>query len=207
MRKKIRPAEEEIGNVLPLLLFSLVWYAAILGNLASSGFHSFMVLFLVAGILPLYTAANSVRRALFYRRQRADAIALGRAQNGKITGVTRQVVPYRVGRHQTLQYQRTYLLQVEVYDPDTGIPHTVESRGYRKPIHRYLASDRVKVYSDRSGWKYYLEDFQWKEHRSDPGIFNGPQEYEEMHLESGMLGQILFMILLLLMLYEICFAR
>lgn len=142
-------------------------------------------------------------RALFYRKQRADAIAFGNVSSGRITGVTRQDVPYTVGEHNRIRYQRYYFLQVEVTDPVTGVSHQLESQGYRKPVHRYLSSDCVKVYTDQSGWKHYIEGFQWKEHKSDPDIFPTPKEYEEMHFGSGVVFQIIFVIILLLMIYNV----
>ncbi len=203
MRKNIRPADEEIGNFIPLILFSILWYGIVLGSIAETGFSMFMLVFLVGGMLPLFTMVNSVRRALFYRKQRADAIAFGNVSSGRITGVTRQDVPYTVGEHNRIRYQRYYFLQVEVTDPVTGVSHQLESQGYRKPVHRYLSSDCVKVYTDQSGWKHYIEGFQWKEHKSDPDIFPTPKEYEEMHFGSGVVFQIIFVVILLLMIYNV----
>jgi len=98
-------------------------------------------------------------------------------------------------------------LEVEMTDPDTGISTRIRSQGYRRPVHRYLGSDRVTVYTDRSGWKHYLEDFQWKEHKNDPDIFDYPREFEEVHLESGRLSQIIFVVILLLMILNVFIQR
>ena len=94
MKRVIRPAEEEIGNVVPGILFSIFWYCSIGGIILRGGFQLMLVIFLIAGILPVFQAVTSIRRALFYRKQRAEAIALGNATYGTITGVTRQDVPY-----------------------------------------------------------------------------------------------------------------
>ena len=150
-----------------------------------------------------YTAVNNLRRALFYRRQRAEAVALGDVSPGRITGVARQDVPYTTGEHHTLRYRRYYFLQVEMYDPVTGAANTIQSQGYRKPVHRYLASDRVSVYTDRSGWKHYIEDFQWKEHRSDPDLFDCSREFEEAHPWNGRIGQIIVTAVLVLMILNL----
>lgn len=107
------------------------------------------------------------------------------------------------GRHHTLRYRRYYFLQVEMYDPVTGAANTIQSQGYRKPVHRYLASDRVSVYTDRSGWKHYIEDFQWKEHRGDPDIFNMPKEFEEFHMGGEMLGKVIFVFIAVWILIQI----
>ena len=113
--------------------------------------------------------------------------------------MTRQDVPYRSGEHNTLRYHRYYYLQVDITDPVTGAVSTITSQGYRKPIHRYLASDQVRVYTDRSGWKHYLEDFQYKERKSDSGTFDDrPMEFDETAAGSGRVMQILFVIVFIL---------
>ena len=208
MRKKFRPADEEIGPILPLLLFPVLWYSALFRGIAGSGFQVMLVPFLVAGLLPVYSAVNEIRRAMFYRKQRADAIAWGHSEIGRIRGVTRQDVPYYSGKNRTLRYRRTYCLQVDIMDPSTGVVHTIESGGYRKPVHRYLASDRVRVYTDRTGWKYYLEEFQLKKHKKDPGIFDQqmPAEFEEMSFGGGRLIQIIFIIVIVGMIWSMIFS-
>lgn len=199
MKRKIRPAEEEMGNIAFLVLFVILWYSTLIGSLASNGVRTSVLLFLVAGLFPVYSAVTVVRKALFYRRQRAEAVAYGHSQLGRIRSVTRQDVPYRSGEHNTLRYHRYYYLQVDITDPVTGAVSTITSQGYRKPIHRYLASDQVRVYTDRSGWKHYLEDFQYKERKSDPGIFDDrPMEFDETAAGSGRVMQILFVIVFIL---------
>ena len=203
MKKIIRPAEEEISGVIPTFVFAVVWYSVVLRSIVSAGFDPFMLIFIVAGLLIPDTAVNNLRRALLYRRQRAEAVALGEVSPGRITGIARQDVPYTTGEHHTLRYRRYYFLQVEMYDPVTGVANTIQSQGYRKPVHRYLASDRVSVYTDRSGWKHYIEDFQWKEHRGDPDIFNMPKEFEEFHMGGEMLGKVIFVFIAVWILIQI----
>ena len=77
MKRKIRPAEEEISGVIPAIVFTAVWYSVLIRSIAAAGFDPFLLVFLAAGLLMPYTAVNNVRRALFYRRQRAEAVALG----------------------------------------------------------------------------------------------------------------------------------
>ena len=199
MKRKIRPAEEEMGNVAFLILFAILWYACLVASLVNGGTRITVLLFFVAGLFPVYSAVTMIRKALFYRRQRADAIAYGSSQWGKIRGVMRQDIPYRSGEHNTLRYHRYYYLQVDITDPVTGAVSTIQSQGYRKPIHRYLASAQVRDYTDRSGWKHYLEDFQYKERMSDPGIFDDrPMEFEETRAGSGRVVQILFIAVFIL---------
>lgn len=199
MKRKIRPAEEEMGNVAFLILFAILWYACLVASLVNGGTRITVLLFFVAGLFPVYSAVTMIRKALFYRRQRADAIAYGSSQLGKIRGVMRQDIPYRSGEHNTLRYHRYYYLQVDITDPVTGAVSTIQSQGYRKPIHRYLASAQVRVYTDRSGWKHYLEDFQYKRRMSDPGIFDDrPMEFEETRAGNGRVIQVLFIAVFIL---------
>ena len=199
MKRKIRPAEEEMGNVAFLILFAILWYACLVASIVNGGTRITVLLFFVAGLFPVYSAVTMIRKALFYRRQRADAIAYGSSQSGKIRGVMRQDIPYRSGEHNTLRYHRYYYLQVDITDPVTGAVSTIQSQGYRKPIHRYLASAQVRVYTDRSGWKHYLEDFQYKRRMSDPGIFyDRPMEFEETRAGNGRVIQVLFIAVFIL---------
>ncbi len=199
MKRKIRPAEEEMGNVAFLILFAILWYACLVASIVNGGTRITVLLFFVAGLFPVYSAVTMIRKALFYRRQRADAIAYGSSQSGKIRGVMRQDIPYRSGEHNTLRYHRYYYLQVDITDPVTGAVSTIQSQGYRKPIHRYLASAQVRVYTDRSGWKHYLEDFQYKRRMSDPGIFDDrPMEFEETRAGNGRVIQVLFIAVFIL---------
>ena len=199
MKRKIRPAEEEMGNVAFLILFAILWYTCLVASLVNGGTRITVLLFFVAGLFPVYSAVTMIRKALFYRRQRADAIAYGSSQLGKIRGVMRQDIPYRSGEHNTLRYHRYYYLQVDITDPVTGAVSTIQSQGYRKPIHRYLASAQVRVYTDRSGWKHYLEDFQYKRRMSHPGIFDDrPMEFEETRAGNSRVIQVLFIAVFIL---------
>lgn len=93
----------------------------------------------------------------FYRKQRADAIALGDRKNGRIVGITRQDVPYYSSDdHGRLRYRRYYFLEVEMTDPD---------------------------------------------------IFDYPREFEEVHLGSGRVTQIIFVVILILMILNVFLQR
>lgn len=204
MKRRIRPAEEEIGNVGFSFLFTILWYAGLAASIRSGGFILTHLLFLAAGLIPIYTMITMIRRAFFYRKQREDAIAYGHSQLGRIQSVMRQDVPYYSGKHHTLRYHRYYYLDVELTDPVTGVTNVIRSQGYRRPIHRYLASDTVRVYTDRSGWKHYLEEFQFKAHRNDPGAFDDrPMDFEETAAGSGRFVQILFAVIVILMILNL----
>lgn len=46
MKRKIRPAEEEMGNVVFLILFVILWYSSLIGSLLTGGIHTTALLFL-----------------------------------------------------------------------------------------------------------------------------------------------------------------
>ncbi len=207
IRHRIRPAEEEIGNLLPILLFVILWHSGLGSIIINRGFQTSLVIFLAAGLLPLVQMSANIRRAFFYHRQRAAAIALGHAAEGRIMNVTRQTVSDTSGRHNSVRYRKYYYLTVEMTDPYTGASTTIQSQAYRVPVHRYLCSDRVTVYTDQSGWKHYLENLQWKRHRNDPDLFGPPREFEELHLGSEKIGQIILIVILIFMLINVIFQQ
>ena len=64
-----------------------------------------------------------------------------------------------------------YTLIIEVYDDMSYAPIQIRSDVYSWPVYEVLASPEVDVYPDDSGWHYTIDGFQYKEHRSDAGIF------------------------------------
>lgn len=202
-KRKIRPAQEEMTGVLYSALFLLIWYAGLLRGILTSGFQSSYMLFLAAGLIPLFTAVQTVRRALFYRRQREEIKAAGNVSRGRIVNVIMKSAPYEDSHHRT-RYRRYYFLEAEVADPVTGVINRMESPAYSRPIHRYLASPEVTVYTDRTGWKHYMDDFQWKERKSDPGIFEENRVFDE-YGTGALVCKVLVIIVMLFMLFHILF--
>ena len=205
MHKRIRPADEEMGGIWYTLGFVVLWYSGLLSAVRLRGVSMELSIFLIAGLLPLVMALQSIRKALFYRRKRKEAIQYGNASRGKIVGVMRQTVPYETSRHGT-RYRKYYYLNVEVYDTLTGQGREIRSQGYTKPIHRYLRTPNVTVYIDQSGWNYYLEDFEWKTSRKEPNILPFREEFDE----SGGLSiliKVIFAFLLVMMLLNVFFSQ
>ena len=202
-RKRIRPAQEEMRGTAFTIIFVLVWYAGLMRGIAGGGFQSAYLLFLVAGLLPVFTAVQGGRRALFYRRQGREIREFGNAARGRIVNVIMKSAPYEDSHHRT-RYRRYYVLEAEVPDPVTGVVNRIESPAYSRPIHRYLASPEVTVYTDRTGWKHYMDDFQWKERKSDPGIFEENRVFDE-YGRGAVFGKALVILIMLLMLYNIIF--
>ena len=100
-------------GVLYSALFLLIWYAGLLRGILTSGFQSSYMLFLAAGLIPLFTAVQTVRRVLFYRRQREEIKAAGNVSRGRIVNVIMKSSPYEDSHHRT-RYRRYYFLEAEV---------------------------------------------------------------------------------------------
>ena len=49
-----------------------------------------------------------------------------------------------------------------------------------------------------------MDDFQWKERKSDPGIFEGDQVFDE-YGTGALFGKVLVILVMLLMLYNMFF--
>ncbi|MCD8354965.1 MAG: hypothetical protein LUE11_00105 [Clostridia bacterium] len=200
MKRMIRPADEEFGNAIPLAAFIVLWYAAIIRQMTLF-FTPTLIIFAVGGLLPLHALFQSIHRALFYRKKRKQVIAYGRAMRGKITGVAQKMVPYS-GKNGRLRFKKYYYLQVDIWNPMTGANTTVESQAYRKPIHCYLSSPDVLVYTDNSGLQHYLEDFKWKTDKREPDIFSYPETFDDRYPDIPVF-QIVFVLIAILMLLHL----
>ena len=201
MKRKIRPASEELGIQFELILVSLLWYGTLVTQIIERGFQMSIVIFLMAGLIPIVSMVEGTKRALFYRRERANALSLGRVQTGNITGVSRKNVPIETKKGRQ-RYKAYYFLTVEIVNPQNGAVSQFLSDAYAKPIHKYLSGTRVSVYTDQSGWHHFLEDFQWKERKSDPDIFNTPREYASSNMMT-MIVRIMLLLMTLLMLFTV----
>lgn len=160
--RRFRPAQEEVTGIWLQIGFIILWYSTILSSILRAGFRTEYLIFIVAGLLPVYMVIQLARSAYFYRQERKEAIRLGNVKPGRITNVVRKTETYESSRRGR-QYRHYYYLTVEILNPDTGIANEFESQAYRVPVHRYLSSPYVQVYTDETGWKHYIEGFQFKE--------------------------------------------
>lgn len=198
--RRFRPAQEELTQVILGGLLCCVWYAILLEQFLRDKFRSDMLIFMLAGLPLLYTTVIDAQRAFFYRKQRKNAIQLGHVRKGQLVNVLRTSEVQRTRRGQrTINY---YFYEVEVTDAYTGASAIIKSDAYNRPIHRYLGSPEVKVYTDSTGWKHYLEEFQLKEHRSDPDIFPEAPRFKAP-LWGRSVYNIIYILLLALMLFRI----
>ncbi|MCD7808069.1 MAG: hypothetical protein LUH02_01905 [Erysipelotrichaceae bacterium] len=178
MHKYIRPANEEFNGITYLILFSILWYVSIVRNILANGFDSSLILFIIFGLIPVVAAIDIIRRALYYRKKRQEAINYNDKCKGVITKITKDYEAYH-NSDQHIRYHKYYYLHVNMY-LSNGTVYSIKSEAYRKPIYKYLASNQVSVYTDSSGWHYYLEDFVYKQDKHEPDAFSFPEEYHSL---------------------------
>lgn len=203
MRRKIRTADEEMNGAAGLLLFSIVWYAIIIKNMLANGFHSSMLILLIGGLLAPAQGIRMVQRALYFRRLHEQCIQGERPERGRIVNVTREYHD-RYDSDRRRHRITYYFLTVELISPETGVAYTIKSDAYRIPVHKYLSSPYVEVYTDRGGWKYVIDGFQLKKSRREPDVFQeNPYVYEKDIDQPTMLFRVIFIAVLVMMLFQI----
>lgn len=175
---RFRPVEEEVRGFGAQMLFIILWYSTIAGEILRGKFNTNYLIFLVAGLLPVFSLIRFSQSAYSYRQQRREAIRLGNASPGRIINVIRKTESQGDGRNNRT-YMHYYYLTVEIMNPETGIAMEFESSAYRIPVHRYLASPYVRVYTDETGWKHYIEGFQFKKNKHEPDILGDNGELDD----------------------------
>lgn len=191
MRKKIRTADEELNGVFYTMIFVLIWYVFIIRYIIANGFHSSLLIFLIGGVLPLIQGVRTVQKALYYRRFHRQCMEMSYPRRGRIVNVTREYYDTYDSDHR--RHRLTYyFLIIEVVDPQTSVLQTIKSSAYRIPVHRYLGSPYVQVYTDQTGWKYVIDGFELKNKRSDPDI---PLENQNVYLKDFSQPPIVFKVL------------
>lgn len=167
MHKKIWTVNEEIGSVVYLILFTILWYAGLLGYILRVGYRSFILIFLAVGLMFPYRAVCMAKKAVYYRKLHAQCVQNGHPQNGKIVNI---VCEYYGALYEQERRNFYCFLIIKVFDSNIGISHRIKSEPYRIPLHKYLGSPYVKVYTDSTGRHHIIEEFRLKEDRSEPGI-------------------------------------
>ncbi len=196
-RKEIRTAAEEAGGLFYTLLFSAVWYVSIFQVVFRGGFQPVLILFLLAGLLPLEAALRQFRRARNARAIHQRALAEITPFPGTIRAVQRAAVPVSHSRGR-VSYAWQYQLQVEFQVPGDPAPRQITSEPYRMPISNYLASTEVDVYPLPDGWHFVLDGFHRKENPRDPGPFPMME-----HSYGSFLARLIFVLFLLYILFQI----
>ncbi len=169
--RKILPAEEELWDTAILLVFAAVWYSSLFRGMGSGTANGAnRVIFLLGGLLPLYTAYIKGRGALNCRMKRREAISGGRCCRGVIRRFESEKVSF-TNRHGHIHYRKLYYLVIEKMEEGPACGTEIKAGAYRVPVHLYLKSPEVKLYSDASGWNWYVEGLQCSRFRQKPGVF------------------------------------
>ena len=155
----------------------------------------------VLGGLVLYVAYIKGRAALRCRKKRREAIAKGRRCRGIIRRIESERVPFR-GRHGHVYYRKRYYLVIEKIEEGFQCGTEIKTGAYRVPVHLYLKSPEVQLYSGPSGWNWYVEGLQCGMFRQNPGVFKTDDADGDTYVGDA-LFQILFIAILLLTLLRI----
>ena len=202
IQRRILPEEEELWDAAMLAAFAVSWYGMLiptLWNQATNGVNA--AIFIIGGILPLYTAFAKGRAALSCRKKRRDAVGKGRCCRGIIRQVVAEKVPYR-GRHGHVYYRKRYYLVIEKIEEGFQCGTEIKTGAYRVPVHLYLKSPEVQLYSGPTGWNWYVEGLQCGMFRQNPGVFKTDDADGDTYVGDA-LFQILFIAILLLTLLRI----
>lgn len=201
-QRRVRPAEEELRDMFMLLAFAAVWYGSLfraLINGKTNGANG--AIFLAGGILPLYIAYIRGRAALICRRKRRTAISRGRCCRGIVRRVEAEKVPFR-GRHGHIYYRKRYYLVIEKIEDGFAYGTEIKTGAYRVPVHLYMKSPEVKLYSDPSGWNWYVEGLQCGRFRQNAGVFPTDDVDGDTYVGDVLFG-ILYIVILLFLFFRL----
>ena len=201
-QRRVRPAEEELRDMFMLLAFAAVWYGSLfraLTNGRTNGANG--AIFLAGGILPLYIAYIKGRAALICRRKRRTAISRGRCCRGIVRRVEAEKVPFR-GRHGHIYYRKRYYLSIEKIEDGFAYGTEIKTGAYRVPVHLYMKSPEVKLYSDPSGWNWYVEGLQCGRFRQNAGVFPTDDVDGDTYVGDALFG-ILYIVILLFLFFRL----
>lgn len=202
MRRRIRTADEEMNGILFTIAFTVLWYGTLIHSILLSGFHAGLMIFLVAGIMVPAQAVRTVQKALYHRRFHKQCMNECYPQKGRIVNITREYYDTYDSRDRRRRITY-YFLIIEIVNVETGAMQRIKSSPYRMPIHKYLASPYVQVYTDKTGWKYVIDGFELKKNRNEPDI---PLEDSNVYLKDfnqpTAFVKIIFIAVLVLMILQ-----
>lgn len=170
-QRRVLPTEEELWDVVMPAAFAAAWYSSLfrmIWNGTTSTAN--MAVFLLGGILPLSAAFVKGRTVLACRKRRREAISGGRCCRGVIRRVESETVPF-TSRNGRIRYRKRYHLVIEKMEEGFACGIEIRTGAYTVPVHLYLKSPEVKLYSDSSGWNWYVEELQCSRFRHDPVVF------------------------------------
>ena len=201
--RRIRTKRESLSGVAFGLLFSAIWYSIILKNILAGQAMGNYIIFLIAGLLPLYTSLRQIRRAVYYRKLHEE-YQKGRARKGRIIDCVKQ---YRqtAGSRGRIRMVPEYVLHIELENENGLRSETIQSEPYSWPVYRVLSSPEVDVYTDESGWNHVIDGFHYRK-RGEPGFFRENPFEKAPGGEGGRFVYIIALILMVLMLGRIVFG-
>ena len=203
LQRRVRPAEEELGDMAMLLAFAAVWYSSTLSTLLKGTMDGVnAAIFLLGGALPLYFGYQKGREALVCRRRRREAVSKGRCCRGVIRRIESEKVPF-TGRHGHVHYRKRYYLVIEKIEEGLSYGTEIKTGAYRVPVHLYLKSSEVKLYSSMNGWNWYVEGLQCSIFRQNPVVFPTDNEDGDTYVGDAAFRTIYVAILLLMLLKTI----
>ena len=184
------------------ILFLCIWYLGLLKAILTEGTVGSYGLFLLAGLLPLFTTFKKIQNVLYYRSLHRQCMNRPPRQ-GRIINCRKNTYrePTSRGRSRLVT---EYTLMVEVGMDAELQPIQIESEPYSWPVYRVLAAPEVDVYTDPSGWHHVIDGWQYKTDRNDSGLFpetaldKAPVAYQDSPI-----FRILTILIMLAMLFNI----
>lgn len=192
-------ADEELGGAAMLLVFEIVLFGVLAievvrGYISSGG----IILALIADMLPLLSFSRLFSIAMQERSKRRKFMREGRKESGEIISVREIKRAVRTRHGERTEYRYVYTVRFT-----DGSGFDFETQEYSKPVHAILAAPYVTVYSDVTGRRHFIADFQVKNNLNDSGPFSyngdGTSSFWRIHSrEWSMLLFIIFALVILL---------
>lgn len=185
-------ADEELGGAAMVFAFAAVLFGILLIELYRGSISSGSILLaVIAGMLPVLTFSRLFSVAVQERSKRRKFMRDGRKGTGEIIAV-REIRRAARTRHGERTVYR-YVYTVRFTD---GSGFDFDTQEYARPVHAVLATPYVTVYSDLTGRRHFIADFQVKNNTNEPGPFSyegdGTRSFWQMHART--LYTILFMV-------------
>ena len=200
-QRKVLPTEEELWDVVMPAAFAAAWYSSLFRVLLNGTSNAAnLAVFLLGGILPLYAAFAKGRTVLACRKKRREAVSTGRCCRGVIRRVESETVPF-TGRHGRIYYRKRYHLVVEKREEGFAYGTEIRTGAYSVPVHLYLKSPEVKLYSDATGWNWYVEGLQCSRFRHDSVVFRTDDADGSSYVGDAVFRVVYLVILVFLLLF------
>lgn len=200
--RKIRTKRESMPGVPYAILFSVIWYSGLLRSVMSGQAIGGLLLFFIAGLLPLTVAFQQIKGAMHFRNLHKQAMKRT-PRKGKIINCQKSYYQER-GRRGRIYTKAEYILIIELENEGEYSPLQIQSEPYEWPIYRVLRSPNVDVYTDDTGWHHVIDGFEYKKRKSDPGIFpENPWNMDPTENGNTIVRVIVYVIMILILLLNL----